>query len=161
MSLWRRALDRWTELSKSSSGLNQEGGATQGSPRLQKGPACWELQQRSSVLQCRPTHLFSQAAPPFPPLRSSPSTSPSLAVPSSLRHLLAGVDSSPRPRMTDTWPLACMNKSRHSGHLPKAMPGQLITVNHTPATYEHTSTQESSGLGKQGSRPTEGKKERK
>lgn len=102
-----------------------------------------------------------QAAPPFPPLRSSPSNNPSLAVPSSLRHLLDGVDSSSRPRMTDTWPLPCMNKSGHSGHLPKAMPGQLITVNHTPATYEHTSTRESSGLGKQGSRPTEREEDRR
>ena len=38
--------------------------------------------------------------------------------------------------MTDTWPLPCMNKSGLSGHLLKAMPGQLIIVNHPSATYE-------------------------
>lgn len=52
--------------------------------------------------------------------------------------------------MTDTWPLPCMNKSGLSGHLPKAMPGQLITVNHPSATYEGV------GKGKQGSRPRNG-----
>lgn len=50
--------------------------------------------------------------------------------------------------MTGTWPLPCMNKSGHSGHLRKAMPGQLITVNHPSAAYEGLGN---AGRGEQGS----------
>lgn len=87
-----------------------------------------------------------------------PPPAPSSSIPPSL----GAVDSSLRPRMTDTWPLPCMNKSGLSGHLPKAMPGQLITVNHPPATYESwgaktrqpASKRNGQGYGKRSMLPT-------
>lgn len=119
---------------KSSSALNQEAGPPQGSPRLQCAPAA---DPHTSFP--RLPHRSRRSVPRPPP-------APSSSIPQSL----GGIDSSLRPRMTDTWPLPCMNKSGLSGHLPKAMPGQLITVNHPPAAYERV------GVRKQGNRSRNG-----
>lgn len=135
--MWRRTLDRWPELRESSSALNQEVGPPQGSPRLQ----CSSADPHTSFP--RLPHRSRRSVPRPPPGRPQQRLAPIPPSPGRRRFV-------PPPRMTDTWPLPCMNKSRPSGHLPKAMPGQLITVNHPPATYERV------GAGKQGSRPRNG-----
>lgn len=85
-------------------------------------------------------HRSRRSVPRPPPARPQQPLAPISPSPGRRRFV-------PPPRMTDTWPMPCMNKSGPCGHLPKAMPGQLITVNHPSATYERV------GVGKQGSRP--------